>query len=115
MACAEPAAATAAGSLISVTVVYAAAPHQIETVLLQLPGGATAAEALRASGVAEQMEAKVLDELALGLWGRGCAPATVLRDGDRLELLRPLLVDPKEARRLRYRRDGLRKRPAPAV
>ena len=52
----------------------------------------------------------MLDALTLGLWGRAITPATVLQPQDRLELLRPLLVDPKEARRQRYRRDGIRPR-----
>jgi putative ubiquitin-RnfH superfamily antitoxin RatB of RatAB toxin-antitoxin module len=37
--------------------------------------------------------------------------STPLRPGDRVELYRPLTVDPKEARRLRYRRDGVKRRP----
>ena len=115
MACVEPVAAPTASHLIAVSVFYAAAPQHIATVALQLPEGVTAADALRASGLGQRLGAQVLDGLTLGLWGRACAPATVLRDGDRLELLRPLLVDPKEARRLRYRRDGLRKRPTAAV
>jgi putative ubiquitin-RnfH superfamily antitoxin RatB of RatAB toxin-antitoxin module len=93
-----------------VTVVHAAAPHRIDSVALTLPAGATARDALRASGLGVRLGAEVLDQLSLGLWGRACESGTVLRDGDRLELLRPLRVDPKEARRQRYRRDGLRKR-----
>ena len=96
-------------ALIAVEVTYAAAPHQVQRVALCLPTGSTAAQALRASGLGEQMSAAELDALTLGLWGRDCPPETVLRDRDRLELLRPLQVDPKEARRQRYRRDGLRK------
>jgi uncharacterized protein len=95
--------------MIAVEVAYAAAPHQIELVALRLPAGATAREALRASGLANRLEAALLDTLVLGLAGRPCSPATVLREHDRLELLRPLQVDPKEARRQRYRRDGLKK------
>lgn len=104
--CAELAPGT---STIAVEVVYAAAPHQIERVSLCLPAGATAREALRASGLAGRLDAQLLDSLVLGLAGRPCSPATVLRALDRLELLRPLQVDPKEARRQRYRRDGLTK------
>ena len=95
--------------MISVEVVYAAAPHQVDRVMLRLPAGATAREALRASGLADRLETAVLDRLVLGLAGRPCSPSTVLREQDRLELLRPLQVDPKEARRQRYRRDGLKK------
>jgi len=100
-----------APALISVDVVYAAAPHQVDWVALRLPAGSTARDALRASGFGGRLGAERLDRLGLGLWGRACAPDTVLRDQDRLELLRPLVVDPKEARRQRYRRDGLRKAP----
>jgi putative ubiquitin-RnfH superfamily antitoxin RatB of RatAB toxin-antitoxin module len=106
--CADSAQAAAVVT-ISVEVVYASAPHHVERVPLQLPAGATARDALRASGLALRPEAGVLDTLVLGLSGRVCGPATVLREHDRLELLRPLQVDPKEARRLRYRRDGLKK------
>ena len=95
---------------ISVEVVYAAAPHELQSARLCLPEGATAAEALKASGLAVTRDAAVLDTLSLGLWGRACTPDTVLRDRDRVELYRPLVLDPKEARRLRYRKDGVKKR-----
>ena len=62
-----------------------------------------------AQRLSERLDATLLDSLVLGLAGRPCSAATQLRDQDRLELLRPLQVDPKEARRLRYRRDGLKK------
>jgi hypothetical protein len=107
MASAE--AASGPPALIDVELAWADGPHRVHRVALRLPAGSTALQALRASGVADRLAPAVLDGLTLGLWGRRCEPATVLRDHDRLELLRPLRVDPKEARRLRYRRDGLRK------
>lgn len=94
---------------MSVDVFYAAAPHQIEHVSLTLPAGATARDALRASGLVDKLGATLFDSLVVGLAGRPCGLTTVLREQDRLELLRPLQVDPKEARRQRYRRDGLKK------
>lgn len=94
---------------ITVTVVCALAPHQWLQARVDLPAGATAVQALKASGLAAQMPAGLLDQLTLGLWGRACAPDAPLHDGDRVELTRPLTVDPKEARRLRYRRDGLKR------
>lgn len=111
MVCADaaPTVVATAVATIAVEVVYASAPHQIERVALRLPAGATAREALRASGLSERLDSALLDCLVLGLAGRPCSAATLLRDQDRLELLRPLQVDPKEARRLRYRRDGLKK------
>jgi len=96
---------------LSVELIYAPAPHVFETVLLCLPAGASAGDALRASGLGLRLGVEVLDRLRLGLWGRLCGPAEPLFDGDRLELLRPLLIDPMEARRQRLRRDGLRKAP----
>ena len=97
---------------IAVEVVYAAAPHRVVCRSLRLPAGATVAAALQASGLVDQLDARELAPLKAGVWGRVVAGSTVLQDGDRVELTRPLQVDPKEARRLRYRRDGLkRKRP----
>lgn len=98
---------------IRVEVVFAAGPHQVDLRQLSLPQGATAADALRASGLAAGWPAEQLDALRLGCWGRVCDPGLVLRDRDRIELYRPLQVDPKEARRLRYRRDGIRKKVKP--
>lgn len=94
--------AEAAGTLVQVEVVYCPAPHVIDLVALSLPAGAVAADALRASGL---LQRHALDEaaLSLGLWGRACAPTQALRPRDRVEIYRPLLVDPKEARRQRYK------------
>ena len=94
---------------MAVWVVFAAAPHELISVPVQLPIGANAGAALRASGLGQQLGSAVLDGLRLGLWGRMCAADTLLVDGDRLELLRPLLADPMESRRHRLKRDGVRK------
>lgn len=102
--------AEAMAGLMTVEVAWSATPQQTGHATVQLPPGSTALDALRASGVADELGADLLDALTLALWGRAITPATVLQPHDRLELLRPLLVDPKEARRLRYRRDGIRPR-----
>lgn len=47
-------------------------------------------------------------ELRVGIWGRARPLDTVLRERDRIEVYRPLTVDPKEARRQRYARRGER-------
>jgi putative ubiquitin-RnfH superfamily antitoxin RatB of RatAB toxin-antitoxin module len=88
--------------VIRVEVVYCAAPHATDRSELQLPDGATLADALRASGVLERNGLAVADVDA-GIWGRVQPPDAPLRDRDRVEIYRPLTVDPKEARRLRYR------------
>jgi hypothetical protein len=94
-----------------VDVVCALGPSRWVNARVDLPAGSTAVDALRASGLAARLPDGLLDTLTLGLWGRACAPDAPLHHGDRLELTRPLLVDPTEARRLRYRRDGLKRRP----
>ena len=95
---------------IDVEVAYAAAPHQVIRVMLRLPQGSTLADALRASGIGDGLPTHELQTLTTGVWGRVAGAATPLRQGDRVELYRPLKVDPKEARRLRYRRDGIKRK-----
>lgn len=97
----------AAGEL-TVEVVFAAGPHLVHQVSLRLPEGTTLADALRASRLLDGMAAHEADALKASVWDRLAPLDTPLRDGDRVELTRGLLVDPKEARRQRYRRDGVR-------
>ena len=88
--------AEGAAGLLRIEVVCSPGPDQTERVALQLPSGSTVADALARSGFAA-------DGLKVGVWGRLAPPAQPLRDRDRVELYRPLQVDPKEARRLRYK------------
>ena len=97
--------------MLAIELVFAESPSRIHRLDLRLPIGATVADALRASGWRERLGAAVIDGLKLGVWGRACEPQAVLRDRDRIELYRPLQVDPKEARRQRYRRAGQRRAP----
>ncbi len=90
---------------VRVEIVHAAAPHALQCLALLLPAGATVGDALRASGVAEMLGAAAFADLTPGVWGRACSLDQILRPEDRIELYRPLLVDPKSSRRLRYRRD----------
>ncbi|HEX2649277.1 MAG TPA: RnfH family protein [Burkholderiales bacterium] len=82
---------------LRVEVVWAL-PGRQRVVALELEKGATAAHAVAASGIAEA-------HAALGRHGERIEPGTRLRDGDRIELLRPLAVEPREARKRRARRD----------
>lgn len=91
-----------AEACLRVEVVYCAAPGQTDMVQLQLAPGALLADALTASGLL-QRHSLAAAGLQVGVWGRVLDPASALRDGDRVEIYRPLLVDPKEARRQRYR------------
>lgn len=88
---------------IHVEVAYCPAPGVAEIVALTLPAGATLAQALEASGLC-QKHALPTDGLRLGIWGKLKEPGQALRERDRVEVYRPLQVDPKEARRQRYAR-----------
>ncbi len=103
--------AEAAGAAqLAVEVVWAAGPQAVEVVNLLLPAGATVGEALAASGLLARHgltpSAEPGAAVLITRWGRPCAADAPLRDRDRIELLRPLTVDPKEARRQRYRGQG---------
>ncbi|WP_425259592.1 RnfH family protein [Rubrivivax sp. RP6-9] len=89
---------------LPVEVVYCPQPGQVDQVRLQMTAGATLADALQASGLL-QRHALVAEGLRMGIWGKLREPATPLRAHDRIEIYRPLTVDPKEARRLRYKRN----------
>ena len=84
---------------IHVEVAYAEPDRQfLRTV--ELRQGATAADAIRVSNVEAECVIEA-SELRIGIWSKAVEPGTVLNDGDRIEIYRPLKIDPKEARRKR--------------
>lgn len=92
-----------------VTLVVSPAPRQVLEEVLSLPDGCTALQAVRGSALLARLGmAETTDGQAFGVWGRTVDGAQVLRDGDRLELYRPLRVDPKVARRARFEAQGAR-------
>jgi len=76
----------------------------------ELPAGATVADAIAASGV-EQSFGIDAGALGAGIWSKPVTRDAALRDGDRVELYRPLRADPKEARRRRAGRGPSRRQP----
>jgi putative ubiquitin-RnfH superfamily antitoxin RatB of RatAB toxin-antitoxin module len=86
---------------LRVEVVYCPAPGQIDSTHLVIKAGSTVADALQASGVISRHGIS-LPAVDVGVWCKSAALDTALRDHDRVELYRPLVVDPKEARRQRY-------------
>lgn len=75
-------------------------PGRFELVELELPEGALVGDAVRRSGLAS--DGGIADgTTAVAVFGVVGGLQDVLRDGDRVELLRPLLIDPKQARRRR--------------
>jgi uncharacterized protein len=90
-----------AAARLSVSVAYSPRAGEVDEVSLQLEPGATVADALRASGLQARYPGVALDALPVGIWGAFCERGDALRDHDRVEVYRPLRVDPKEARRRR--------------
>ncbi|GAB2562672.1 RnfH family protein [Dyella jejuensis] len=87
---------------ICVEVVCATAERQVVR-RLNLPVGSTVIQAVEQSGVLREMPGVAFDPLRLGVFSRRVAPDEMLRDGDRVEIYRPLTLDPKDARRRRAR------------
>lgn len=99
-----------AGLIYRITVVWSPAARQLEEVLLELTASVTVAQALRASGLLQRYPQLDASDVLLGCWGRRVGLNDDLAPDSRLEIYRPLTVDPKEARRLRYRAQGERSR-----
>lgn len=89
--------------LIAVEVAYAL-PDKQAIIGLEVPEGTTAIEAARQSGITQKFEGIDLDNARLGIFASVVSPSQVLREGDRVEIYRPLIADPKEVRKARAAR-----------
>ena len=96
---------------LKVEVIYAERGAQ-EIVSVDLEEGATALDALHESGLAAHHPGIEPGNTAIGIFGRCVPPETLLKEGDRVEIYRPLAVDPKEARRAKASAKSPRKRQA---
>jgi uncharacterized protein len=85
---------------ITVEVVCATAERQLLR-RVTLPVGSRVIQAVEQSGILQAMPEVALDPSRLGIFSRRVAPDDVLNDGDRVEIYRPLTLDPKDARRRR--------------
>jgi uncharacterized protein len=92
-------------STITVTAVYSPAPRVLHQVTLALPAGACVSDALAAC-TSDARFASVLPTVSVGMWGKKAALNQLLNDQDRVEIYRPLRVDPKGARRERFKKQG---------
>jgi len=91
-----------------VTVVFSPAPRDVREVSLRLPSGCTVLQALQASGLLQLFPVIDQPSTVVGVWGRKVDLAQSLRENDRIEIYRPLTVDPKVARRERFAKQGAR-------
>jgi len=87
-------------SEITVTVVYAL-PGAVTEIEVRLAAGATVADALERSGIAARLPDLDIAAAPVGIFGKRVRRDTTLGDGDRVELYRHLIADPKAARRRR--------------
>jgi putative ubiquitin-RnfH superfamily antitoxin RatB of RatAB toxin-antitoxin module len=85
-----------------VQVVYAL-PERCWTFTVELGEGACVADALAAADLAAKLPGVEVDPARLGVFGQTATLQTPLHEGDRVEILRPLVADPKQARRQRAR------------
>ncbi|MEQ1535711.1 MAG: RnfH family protein [Burkholderiaceae bacterium] len=92
-------------NVITVTLAYSPAPREVVEKELVLPAHSKVQDALKFANLADFTSD---DHYTLGIWGKKTTLNHVLQDLDRLELYRPLKVDPKVARRERFQKQGAR-------
>lgn len=91
-----------APEMVGVEVCYAPPPPAAPLrIALQVTTGSTLAQAIAASGIEALMLPQSLPSCKVGIWGKLKPMETCVREHDRIELYRPLVADPKEARRHR--------------
>ncbi len=92
--------------VLHIAVVFSDAARKVQSTTLAMQAGATVAQAVRQSRLLSKLDDAQIDKLTLGIRGRKVAYDHVVCDGDRIEVCRPLKVDPKVARRQRFARQG---------
>ena len=92
---------------ILVSVVHSAAARDLQEISLVLAPASTVAQALQLSGLLPRFPELGQPSTVLGVWGRKASLQQTLRQGDRVEIYRPLRVDPKVARRERFEKQGV--------
>lgn len=94
--------------LLHLSVVYATTARELVEVKVMQKAPCTVLQVLQQSGLLLQFPEIDHPHALLGVWGRRVKLDHTLRDLDRLEIYRPLRVDPKVARRERFARQGSR-------
>ena len=91
---------------VKVCLVYSPAPRQVCEFLLDLAEGGRVIDAVQASEMPARYPDLFAAPMMFGVWGKRVTKDHVLRDQDRLEVYRELRVDPKVARRERFKSQG---------
>ncbi|MDP2505080.1 MULTISPECIES: RnfH family protein [unclassified Oceanobacter] len=83
---------------ITVEVAYAL-PEKQRILVVQVPVGSSLLEAARLSGIQREFPSLDLESAKMGIFGKAVRNlAEAVQDGDRIEIYRPLIIDPKQAR-----------------
>ena len=88
------------GGALDVEVIYSL-PTEQALLRLRVAAGTTAGQAIELAGLLARYPELETATLHIGIFGKFVAWNTVLKTGDRVEIYRPLIVDPKDARRRR--------------
>jgi putative ubiquitin-RnfH superfamily antitoxin RatB of RatAB toxin-antitoxin module len=94
--------------LLQVTVVCSPAPRVVFEQVVSVPEGSSVRDAVLAAGLATAFPQFDWQAATPGIWGRQVEWTQALANLDRVELCRPLTVDPKVARRERFKQQGAR-------
>ena len=86
--------------LIEIEVAYALPENQVLK-CLKVPNGTTVAQAIKLSGICNKSSEIKPNDKNLGIFGKLVKSEAILRNHDRIEIYRPITVDPKEKRRKR--------------
>jgi hypothetical protein len=87
-------------STINIEVVFGL-PHKQTLLTLKVAANSTVLHAIEASGIQKIYTEIDLNENKVGVWNRTCKPTDTLLEGDRVEIYRPMVADPKEVRKRR--------------
>ena len=88
---------------VHIEVVYGQSRH-VHVIPLAVTAGSTIEQAIRSSGILERCQEIDLSVLKVGVFSKLRQLSSQVQDGDRIEIYRPLIADPKEARRRRAER-----------
>ena len=93
---------------VTIEVVYAASTREQVVLSFDIPAGSTVEHAIRVSGILDRFPHIDLSDDAVGIFGQRVSLKDTVSNGDRVEIYRPLVIDPKQARR---RRAGQARKP----
>ncbi len=93
--------ASKSGRNVTIEVAYAASTREQVVVSFNIPAGSTVEHAIRASGILDRFPHIDLSADVVGIFGQRASLKDTVSNGDRVEIYRSLVIDPKQARKCR--------------